>query len=74
MSTSKTPKNKRTPVAAPAENLRTYESDTLAIKSLRLIAAPDPKDDLSEDELRKMGQRGFSAEFIQHLIDCIKSI
>jgi hypothetical protein len=54
---------------------RTYESDMAGLLSLRLIAAPDPKDDLSDDELTAFCQDPKqSPELIRHLIDFIKTI
>jgi hypothetical protein len=54
---------------------RTYESDMAGLMSLRLIAAPDPKDDLSDDELTAFCQDPKqSPELIRHLIDFIKTI
>jgi hypothetical protein len=54
---------------------RTYESDMAGLMSLRLIAAPDPKDDLSDDELTAFCQDPkHSPELIRHLIDFIKTI
>lgn len=52
---------------------RTYESETLALESLRLIAAPNPKDDMTDEELTLYcKQHRHSAELIQHLIDFVK--
>ncbi len=54
---------------------RTYEFDMAGLMSLRLIAAPDPKDDLSDDELTAFCQDPQqSPELIRHLIDFIKTI
>ena len=54
---------------------RTYDSDMAGLLSLRLIAAPDPKDDLSDDELTAFCQDPKqSPELIRHLIDFIKTI
>jgi hypothetical protein len=54
---------------------RTYDSDMAGLMSLRLIAAPDPKDDLSDDELTAFCEDPQqSPELIQHLIDFIKTI
>ena len=58
-----------------AKKGRAFESDTFALQSLRLIAAPDPKDDLSDEELVDYGKKNrFPAEMIQHLIDYVKTI
>lgn len=55
---------------------RQYDSEAVALQSLRLIAAPDAKDDLSKEELDNIcsGKKGYSSELIQHLIEYIKSI
>jgi hypothetical protein len=54
---------------------RTYESDMAGLMSLRMIAAPDPKDDLSDDELTAFCQDPqHSPDLIRHLIDFIKTI
>lgn len=60
----------------PKSPKRQYEAEALALQSLRLIAAPDPKDDLSDDELKEVcqGKRGYSSALIQQLIEHIKSI
>jgi hypothetical protein len=45
------------------------------LQSLRLIAAPDPKDDLTDDELSAFCQDPkHSPELIRHLIDFVKTI
>jgi hypothetical protein len=42
---------------------------------LRLIAAPNPKDDLTEDEIALVLERSeFSTELITQLIDYIKTL
>ncbi len=54
---------------------RSYEADTLALKSLKLIAAPDPKDDLSDEELVAFCQDPRnSTDLIRHLIDFVKTL
>jgi hypothetical protein len=54
---------------------RTYESDMAGLLSLRLIAAPDPKDDLSDEELTAFCQDPqHSPELIRHLIDFVKAM
>ncbi len=54
---------------------REYSSDIAALQSMRLIAAPDPKDDLSEDELAaRFRDPAHSPELIQHLIEFIKAL
>jgi hypothetical protein len=65
------------PERSPRKNAqRKYESEAVALQSLRLIAAPDAKDDLSREELNKIvkGSKGYSSEIVQHLIEYIKSI
>jgi hypothetical protein len=52
-----------------------YEADMAGLLSLRLIAAPDPKDDLSDEELTAFCQDPkHSPELIRHLIDFVKAI
>lgn len=54
---------------------RTFASDTLAIQSLRLIAAPNPKDDLSDAELEALCKDPHqSSELIHYLIDFVKKL
>jgi hypothetical protein len=54
---------------------RKYESDMAGLLSLRLIAAPDPKDDLSDEELTAFCQDPKqSPELIRQLIDFVKTI
>jgi hypothetical protein len=54
---------------------RTYQSDSTGLMSLRLIAAPNPKDDLSDAELKAMCKdQRCSPELIQHLIDFVKNL
>lgn len=54
---------------------RAYESSTVALESLRLIAAPDPKDDLSDEQLADYCHKHkYSSELIQHLIDYVKTL
>jgi hypothetical protein len=54
---------------------KVYESETLTLETLRLIAAPNPKDDLSDQELEALCKSpSHSAELIQHLIEFIKTI
>jgi len=58
------------------EEKRQYDSEVIALQSMRLIAAPDAKDDLSDQELADIckSKKGFSSELIQNLIEYIKSI
>ena len=54
---------------------RRFEAETLALQSLRLIAAPNPKDDLTDDEIALVIKRSeHSSELITHLIDYIKTL
>jgi hypothetical protein len=56
------------------KNARSYEADTFSLQTLRLIAAPNPADDLSTEERAARTGEPFSAELIQHLIEKIKAI
>jgi hypothetical protein len=59
----------------PESKEQIYESDLAGLLSLRLIAAPDPKDDLSDEELTAFCQDPkHSPELIRHLIDFVKAI
>ncbi len=61
--------------AASSTAERSFEMDTLALKSLKLIAAPDPKDDLSDAELAAFCQDPCnSSDLIRHLIDYVKTL
>jgi hypothetical protein len=52
-----------------------FEAETLALESLRLIAAPNPKDDLTDDEIALVIKHSeHSSELITHLIDYIKTL
>jgi len=54
---------------------RRYEAQAQALTSLRLIAAPNPKDDLSDAELAAIcHDPRRSPELIQHLIDALKEL
>jgi hypothetical protein len=54
---------------------RVYQSETQRLLSLRLIAAPNPKDDLSDSELVAMTRDPrHSPELIQQLIDCLRGL
>ena len=57
------------------KRMRAYESDSQALLSLRLIAAPDPKDDLSDAELAAYCKDPHhSPELIRELIEFVKSM
>ncbi len=54
---------------------RSFEAESLVLQSLRLIAAPNPKDDLTDDEIALEVKRSeHSSELITHLIDYIKTL
>ena len=82
--TKETADRPRSTTKHPKTTPRRYESDTLAmqivsdLQSLRLIAAPNPKDDLSKEDLIQLGKRsGQSLErqsMIQQIIEYIKTI
>ena len=58
-----------------ATGKRTYESQVPALQSLRLIAAPRPEDDLSDDELAAICKDPRqSPELIGYLIEFVKSL
>jgi len=57
------------------KNVRRYEAEAQGLLSLRLIAAPNPKDDLSDSELQAFcGDPRQSPELIRLLIDTVKSL
>jgi hypothetical protein len=59
----------------PLSENRIFEAEAAALYSLRLVAAPDPEDDLSDDELASLSQGNtFSSQLIRQIIDCIKAI
>ncbi len=61
--------------ATKSESQRLFENESLTLQSLRLIAAPNPEDDLSDEELMNYCKSSTqSPELIKSLIDCIKSI
>lgn len=52
-----------------------FEAEALNLQSLRLIAAPNPKDDLNDEQLVDYARKNrFPTEMIQHLIEYVKSI
>lgn len=54
---------------------RVFESDAMALQSLRLIAAPKPEDDLTEDQMiAYCEEKRFTSEMIHNLINFVKSI
>jgi hypothetical protein len=55
--------------------IRVFESDSMALQSLRLIAAPKPEDDLTADQMvAYCEEKSFSSETIHNLINFVKSI
>jgi hypothetical protein len=61
----------------PKKVKRVYEADTINFQSLRLIAAPKPKDDLDlnpEEILAYVQEKSHSPELVQQLIDYIRRI
>jgi hypothetical protein len=60
---------------AKRKKIRRYEAEAQGLLSLRLIAAPNPKDDLSDSELKAFcGDPRQSPELIRLLIDAVKSL
>lgn len=58
-----------------SDSTRVFEVDTLAVQSLRLIAAPDPKDDLTDAELEHLCRDPRqSPDLIRYLIDFVKKM
>jgi hypothetical protein len=58
-----------------SSSARKYEVESVALQSLRLIAAPNPKDDLSDEEIAQVVKHSaHSSELINHLIDYIKTL
>lgn len=56
-------------------NKRRFEAQAQGLLSLRLIAAPDPKDDLSDAQLTEYCRDPrHSPELIRLLIDTVKSL
>ncbi len=54
---------------------RRFEDQSVMLQSLRLIAAPNPKDDLTDDEIAQAVRRSeHSSELITQLIDYIKTL
>ena len=54
---------------------RRFEAETLVLQTLRMIAAPNPKDDLTDDQIAQVIRRSeHSPELITHLIDYIKTL
>jgi len=54
---------------------RTYNSEAISLMSMRLMAAPNPEDDLSDEELYDICKRSpYSREIIKQLIEYIKKL
>ena len=54
---------------------RVFESEPATLQSLRLIAAPNPKDDLSDKDLEALSSDPkYSPELIRSLINFVKSL
>jgi len=54
---------------------RKYQSDSMSLQALRLIAAPKPEDDLTDDELGVFLKKNrFPTEMIQSIIETVKSM
>ena len=52
-----------------------FETETMMLQSLRMIAAPNPEDDLTDDELTALVKKpGQSAVLVKNLIEYIKKI
>lgn len=55
--------------------IRQYESEELALQSLSLIAAPNPKDDLSDAELAAYFKKNHITPTVVHqIIDAVRSL
>ncbi len=66
---------KKTGTQVKRKKVRRYEAETQGLLSLRLIAAPNPKDDLSDSELQAFcGDPRQSPDLIRLLIDAVKSL
>ena len=62
-------------MSAKRKDTRRYQAQAQGLLSLRLIAAPNPKDDLSDAELKAYCRDPrHSPELIQLLIDTVKSL
>jgi hypothetical protein len=60
---------------ATGHSVRTYDAETQGLLSLRLIAAPNPQDDLTDAELAALCRDPRrSPELIQHLIEIVKGL
>jgi hypothetical protein len=69
------PEPKKPATRAKQKNTRRYEAQAQGLLSLRLIAAPNPKDDMSDSELKAFCRDPrHSPELIQMIIDAVKSL
>ena len=54
---------------------RQYETDVLALQSLSLIAAPNPKDDLTDEQLSEYFKKHkFSTNLIEQIIETVRKL
>jgi hypothetical protein len=54
---------------------RIYNSEAISLMSMRLMAAPNPEDDLSDEEIYDICKRSpYSREIIKQLIEYIKKL
>lgn len=54
---------------------RAYNSEAISLMSMRLMAAPNPEDDLSDEEIYDICKRSpYSREIIKQLIEYIKTL
>lgn len=66
-------KSSKTKRKAKAERL--YEADTVTLEAMRLIAAPDPNDDLTDEELTAyIKKHKFSSDLIRQIVNTVKSL
>jgi hypothetical protein len=69
------PEKSQVKTRAAIKGSRSYEAESQRLLSLRLIAAPNPKDDLSDAELEAMCKDPrHSPELIQQLIEFVKGM
>lgn len=66
----------KTKLAPKTQTLtRKFEAEAIALQSLRLIAAPNPKDDMSKEQVAAYCRNSpHSPELIQQLIDFIREM
>ena len=57
------------------QDTRQYEADALALQSLSLIAAPNPHDDVSDEELLAYFKKHkFESGMIQQIIESVRAL